>query len=212
MSKEESKRIVESIYPDYDQRYGQNWGWCSLDKAGCIIDCIDEIFSTVDDPTCVEIGVFGGKSVIPTVLELKRMKSGKLYAIDPWSNGEATKGYEDANYDFWSKVDMDKIYNIFITLLEENDCKEYVEIIRKPSDEAPHIFNIDFLYIDGQHTDQAIRDATKYATQVKLGGYCIADDIDWGEVSKVPSVLESMGFERQRWIDGAIMFKRTHMQ
>lgn len=209
MGMEESKHRIEEIYPDYDQRYGVNWGWCSLNKAGCIIDCINDIFQTENDPTCVEIGVFGGKSVIPVALELKRMNSGRLYAIDPWSNAEATKGYDGKDYDFWSQVDMSNIYDIFVNLLKENDCEEYVEIIREASDDAPHIFDIDFLYIDGQHTEQAIRDANKYGSQVKVGGYCIADDIGWGEVSKVPDFLKSMGFEEQRWIDGAIIFKRV---
>lgn len=211
MSKEQSKRAIEKIYPDFDSRYGE-WGWCSLDKAGCIIDCIDDIFTRVDDPICVEIGVYGGKSVIPVALELKRMNSGKLYAIDPWDNVEATKGYDGNNYEFWTKVNMPRIHEVFITLLEENDCSEYVEIIRKASDDAPVIYDIDFLYIDGQHTVQAIRDVEKYARQVKLGGYCIADDINWGDVSLVPDALKAIGFEEQRWIDGAIIFRRTSIK
>lgn len=209
MSKEDSKRLVEKIYPDFDQRYGHNWGWCSLDKAGCIIDCMDDVFTRVSDPVCVEIGVYGGKSIIPVALEMKRHGAGKIYAIDPWDNSEAVKGYEEKDYAFWSTVDMQGIYNIFITLLEENDCRDIVEIIRKPSDEAPHILDIDFLYIDGQHTVQAIRDAKKYASQVKIGGYCVADDINWGDVSLVPTFLKSMGFEEVRWIDGAMIFKRV---
>jgi hypothetical protein len=208
MSKEESKRLVEKIYPDVDNRYG-NWGWCSLDKAGCIIDCVDEIFNRVKNPICVEIGVYAGKSVIPVALELKRMDSGKLYAIDPWDNIEATKDYEDKDFEFWSKVDMNRIYEIFKTVLEENGCTKYVEIIKKPSDDAPVIHGIDFLYIDGQHTSQALRDAKKYASQVNVGGYCIVDDIDWGEVSLVPTLVKSMGFEEVRWIDGALIFKRV---
>jgi len=211
MSKEESKRLIEKIYPDFDNRFGE-WGWCSLNKAGCIIDCIDDIFTRSSDPVCVEIGVYGGKSVIPAVLELKRMNAGKFYAIDPWDNGEATKGYNDKDYEFWSNVNMPWIYDVFITVLKENDCEKYVEIIRKPSDDAPVIFDIDFLYIDGQHTIQATRDVNKYARQVKLGGYCIADDINWGDVSLVPNVLKEIGFEEQRWIDGAIIFKRTSIK
>jgi hypothetical protein len=209
---EDTKRKIEEIYATYDLKYGTNWGWCSLNKAGCIIDCINDICSRVEQPVCVEIGVYGGKSVIPAVLELKRLNKGKFYAIDPWDNIEATKGYEGEHYNFWFNVDLNNIYNLFLNLLNENDCQEYVEIIRKPSDDAPEIFDIDFLYIDGQHTDQAIRDVYKYASKVKLNGYCIVDDINrdvWGEVStKTPDILESMGFGPQKYIDDAIIFKR----
>jgi len=209
---DDTKRKIENIYADYDLRYGENWGWCSLNKAGCIIDCINEICADTKDPICVEVGVYGGKSVIPVVLELKRLQKGKLYAIDPWDNIEATKGYFGEHYNFWFNVDLNNIYNLFLNLLNENNCSDYVEIIRKPSDEAPEIDNINFLYIDGQHTEQAIRDVHKYASKVLLNGYCVVDDINrdvWGEVStQTPSILEGMGFVAQKFIDDAIIFKR----
>lgn len=213
---EDTKRKIEQIYADYDLKYGTNWGWCSLNKAGCIIDCINDICSKTSDPTCVEVGVYGGKSVIPAVLELKRLKKGKFYAIDPWDNVEATKGYFGEHYNFWFNVDLNNIYNIFVNLLDENDCADYVEIIRQPSDEAPEIHDIDFLYIDGQHTEQAIRDVYKYASKVRLNGYCVVDDINqevWGEVStKTPEILEEMGFGPQKYIDDAIIFKRMRIK
>jgi len=209
---EDTKRKIETIYADYDLRYGVNWGWCSLNKAGCIIDCINEICSNTKDPVCVEVGVYGGKSVIPVVLELKRLKKGKLYAIDPWDNIEATKGYVGEHYNFWCNVDLNSIYYVFINLLLENECQDLVEIIRKPSDDAPEISDINFLYIDGQHTEQAIRDVHKYASKIVLNGYCVVDDINkevWGEVStQTPSILEGMGFVAQKFIDDAIIFKR----
>jgi hypothetical protein len=212
----DTKRKIETIYADYDIRYGSNWGWCSLNKAGCIIDCINEICLTTQDPVCVEIGVYGGKSVIPVVLELQRLQKGKMYAIDPWDNIEATKGYDGEHYNFWSSVDLNNIYSLFTNLLLENKCQDLVEIIMKPSDDAPEIDNINFLYIDGQHTEQAIRDVHKYASKVLVNGYCVVDDINrdvWGEVStQTPAILESMGFQAQRSIDDAIIFKRISVQ
>lgn len=217
MSKEDSKNAIIKIYSDYDVRFG-TWGWCSLDKAGTMIDFVDEIFTRVADPVCVEIGVYAGKSAIPVALELKRNKSGKLYAIDPWDNFEASKGYTKEHYQFWNTVNLKWARDIFYTALEETGCKEYVEIIEKPSDDAPQISNIDLLYIDGQHTDQAIRDAIKYATQVKIDGYCFVDDLDpspesdWKEVNVVPEVLKSIGFEEIRWVDKALIFKRNSIR
>jgi predicted O-methyltransferase YrrM len=210
MSKEISKREVERIYQEYNDRYGI-WGWCSLNKAGIIIDYMEDVFSRVDNPVCVEIGIYGGMSALPVLLDMKRLKTGKFYAIDPWSNEEATKGYEEKHYDYWNNIDLNHVYNIFDTMLKETGTEEYVEIIKKPSDEAPKIYSIDFLYIDGQHTDQAIRDANKYASQVKQDGYCIVDDVEWGEVSQVPDAMVKMGFEALFRIDEAVIFKRKFM-
>jgi hypothetical protein len=212
-TKDHTKRMIEILYAEYDNRYGTNWGWCSLNKAGCIIDCINDLYTSSKKLTCVEIGVYGGKSVLPVVLELKRLKLGVMHAIDPWDNIEATKGYTDNHYDFWKSVDLENIYNIFNYIIKENDCEQYVKIYRTTSDEAPIIDDIDFLYIDGQHTDQALKDAEKYANNVNIGGYCIADDIvHWwadGAIEKLPSLLENMGFEICKKVDMAIIFKRV---
>jgi len=210
---DQSKRKIEFLYKDYDIKYGTNWGWCSINKAGCIIDYMEEISKTSEFPICVEIGIYAGKSAIVTANELKRHGKGKLYAIDPWDTIEATKGYNGEHFNFWNSINLSDIYNIFINLVKEMKCEDYVEIIKKPSDEAPEIGNIDFLYIDGQHTDQAIRDVNKYAKNIKLNGYCMVDDINqnvWGEVStKTPELLIAMGFIQVNTIDDAVVFKRV---
>ena len=63
------------------------------------------------------------------------------------------------------------------------------------SDDAPE-FGIDYLYIDGQHTKQAFKDADKYATKVRPGGYCFVDDIDWTILSEenLPGYIVDLGF------------------
>ena len=87
---EDSKTRVLDVYKDNDGRFGE-WGWCSNDKAGCIIDIVSEICNDTENPVCVEIGVYGGKSVIPVALELKR-HVGTIHAIDPWTIEEAAWG------------------------------------------------------------------------------------------------------------------------
>ena len=212
MSKDLTKTLVTNIYKHYDNVYGPNWGWCSLNKAGCIIDTIDEICQTIDNPVCVEIGVYGGKSVIPAALELKRHGKGKLYGIDPWDNHEAVKGYADKDYEFWSHTDLNKHYNIFIEMIKKYECEDYVEVIKKPSDDAPLIKDIDYLYIDGQHTVQSFRDADKYGSEVKLNGYCYADDLNWKGTQGLPEKLYSMGFELIHRVDYAGIFKRIDIK
>ncbi len=206
-TKNDTKVQVQKLYAEYDSKYG-NWGWSTLDKAGCLIDYVDELCQDFPNPVCVEIGVYGGKSTLPMALELKRHARGKLYAIDPWSNEEATKGYDGPNYDYWSTIDLNHIRGIYDTVLDSSKLRDYVTTIADTSDNAPTIENINLLYIDGQHTDQAIRDANKYASQVVIGGYCIVDDVTWGDVARVPDVLESMGFVYVHSVDTAAVFKK----
>lgn len=206
-SKHDTKVKIEKIYPEYDEKYGV-WGWCSLDKAGCLIDYVSDICKKNENPICVEIGVYGGKSVLPVALELQRNQKGKIYGIDPWSNQEATVGYDNVNFDFWNNINLEHYYNIFVNSITEFNLEKYVEIIRSTSDDAPMIKNIDLLYIDGQHTIQALKDAKKYATQIKIGGYCVVDDVNWGEVGEVPNYLKSIGFEYIGFVDVAQVLKR----
>lgn len=209
-TKDLTKDQIIKIYSDYDHRYG-SWGWCSLDKAGYLIDCVDNICKEKDNPVCLEIGVYGGKSILPVALELKRHNKGLVYAIDPWSNEEAIVGYENEHLNFWKNVDLEKYYNIFINSIQEFNLSNRIKVIRSSSDDAPDIKNIDILYIDGQHTVQALKDTKKYASQINLGGYCLVDDVNWGEVRKVPDLLIDMGFQLIRYVDCAQVFKRTNI-
>lgn len=216
--KNDTKNRIIETYNDYNNRYGM-WGFCSLDKAGLIIDYIDDLCNTrkVDpdksqpkkSPVCVEIGVFGGMSVLPAAMELQRHGRGIVYAIDPWSNDEATKGYDGKDLDWWSKIDLEKYMNIHLDSVKEFELDEYVETIRSTSDDARTFEKIDFLYIDGQHTEQAIKDAMKYATKVTPGGYVIIDDIDWGEVKKLPKVIEELGFKWINSVGTAYMYQKV---
>jgi hypothetical protein len=210
-TKQDSKETVIEAYRKYDSQFV--WGWCTLDKAGSFIDYVDEICNRVDNPVCVEIGIYGGKSALPVALELKRHNKGKLYAIDPWKNDEAVKGYEESNdhFEYWNNIDLQFIYQFFLNLLKEYELEDFVEIWPVASDDTPIIENIDFLYIDGQHTDQAHRDVMKFASRVKLNGYCVADDVAWGEVSKVPAMLEALGFMMIHQLDSAFVFRRTNI-
>lgn len=206
-SKNQTKQKIEKIYPEYDARYGV-WGWVSLNKAGCLIDYVDEICKNVEDPVCVEIGIFAGKSVLPVSLELKRNYRGKVYAIDPWTNEEATRGYDGPHYEYWSQINLQEKFQIFTTMINEFELNDYIEIIKEPSDTAPDIDNINLLHIDGQHTDQALRDVKKYASKIVLNGYCVVDDVEWGEVGNVPNLLEKMGFIHVHSVDGTVIFKK----
>jgi hypothetical protein len=201
---------VVNTYEDYDQRV--HWGWASLNKSGYFIDCVEEICTRVDNPVCVEIGVYAGKSLLPIAMSLQRNKKGIVYGIDPWTNEEAIKGYSGPNENYWGSIDLKEKYEFFQNLISEFDLSKYVITVVDASDNVPEIKNIDFLHIDGQHTEQAVRDAKKFASQITLNGYCFVDDITWGEVADVPYLLKDMGFVEVHRVDTGVMYKRNQIK
>lgn len=204
----DTKNDIIKLYTENDLAYGQ-WGWCSLNKAGCLVDSVNDICQRVDNPVCVEIGVYGGKSIFPVAMELKRHGKGIVHAIDPWSNQAATIDYDGTHLQYWSQVDLNKIYDIFIKTIGKTETENYINVIKSTSDDAPEFDEIDLVYIDGQHTAQSFKDVDKYASKVKIGGYCYIDDYNWGEVKGLPYYLESLGFYRVHTVDVALIYKRA---
>ena len=189
------------------------WGFCSPEKAAQIQKYIKDICHTHDNPVCVEIGVFGGMSCIPVLIELHRAEKGILHAIDPWDNVEATVGYNDAHYDWWKNVDLNKVYNIFKNIISKYNFTKFVNIVKLPSNDAPKIDNINYLYIDGQHTEQAFKDIDKYATNIVEDGILILDDIGKDSFSMVmkdlPEYAIQLGFKKIDEVGDAFVFKKT---
>jgi len=170
-------------------------GWCSLEKATKLINCIADIKPDL----CVEIGVFGGSSFIPQALAIKENGKGEIVGIDPWSNESALEEMQDkANVDWWSKLDIDYVYRHFLANLEKFDIKGVSKIIK---DKAENVYNqfedgsIDLLHIDGNHSEPlAYKDATLYLSKVKIGGYIFFDDIHWSEVDSHVTTRKAINF------------------
>lgn len=203
------KQKIKSIYKEFDSQFGV-WGWCPQTKSDAIIDCVMEICQEQENPVCVEIGVYGGKSFLPFGLALKELKKGIVYGIDPWLNEEALVGYDHpAHQEFWGNINLEHMYNICLSGINNLNINDYVSILRTTSDDAEEIKNISVLHIDGQHTDQLIRDINKYATNVIDGGYCFLDDVGWSEetLKSIP-LIESLGFEKVTDIFGCMLYKK----
>jgi hypothetical protein len=210
---EEILKQVEKIYQEYDQKYNL-WGWCSLEKAQEIIKCILELSEEQEELNCLEVGVFGGKSLIPFSLTLKFLSRGTVYGIDPWNTQDALTGYDHPSHQqFWGTVDLENMLNVCCNAIEDLSVYEYTKLIRSTSDDAPAIENLSVIHIDGQHTVQVLKDINKYASKVVLNGYCFIDDVDWSEDTKKSiKLIESYGFEMVKNVDASILFKRVRVE
>lgn len=166
-------------------------GWCSREKATNMMDLIYE----VEPDLCVEVGVFGGSSIYPTASALKFLNKGQVYAIDPWENMFCLEGYEadNPNYQWWSQIDLNKIYLGFLNLLHHFELTPYCTVLRMTGLEALEQFSdesIDILHIDGNHTEQsALSDVEHYFPKVKKGGYIWLDDTNWPTVDRAKEFL-----------------------
>jgi hypothetical protein len=154
-------------------------GWCSEKKAGVLIDLVLK----TQPETILEIGVYGGKSLVPMACAVKENKRGKVYGIDPWEPDASLEDmHNDANRDYWGKLNYNKILGGLIQKIATFDLKNQIELIRNTSANAPIIYNIDVLHIDGNHSDATSWvDVTKWVPFVRSGGWIIFDDMTWYE-------------------------------
>ncbi len=162
-------------------------GWCSKNKASVLIDLI----FMLKPQTIVEIGVWGGKSLIPMAYALKANQRGKAFGIDPWDSAESAEGMDSVNYDWWSSIDHERILRGLQIKIIEFALEEQIILLKTTSERAPFIPDIDMLHIDGNHSEKASWiDVNKWVPLVRKGGLIIFDDITWGTNTKAVRWLD----------------------
>jgi len=169
-------------------------GWCSEDKASKIASLI----INEKPKLCVEIGVFGGASLIPQAMALKFNKKGIIYGIDPWANTSALEEMVDEKHkEWWNKIDLEYIYEHCKKNVSDNKLNDYCVLIRDKSENVVNQFqdnSIDLLHIDGNHSEAvSYTDSTLYLPKVKSGGIILFDDIWWTE-NDMPTTRKAVVF------------------
>lgn len=148
-------------------------GWCTQPKAANLINLI----SFLSPQTVVEIGVFGGKSLVPMAYALRAQGFGKAYGIDPWDSAESAKGLKGADLDWWMGLDMEEVLEGLTRKINEWDLRRYITLLRSTSQEAELIDNIDILNIDGNHSENCtFLDVVKWVPCVRKGGAIILNE------------------------------------
>lgn len=153
-------------------------GWCTVEKA---LEMAGLILESKPAVVC-ELGVFGGRSLIPLAMALKENEFGVAYGVDPWRTEVAMRGNtEQADKDWWRDVDLHAIHKECVKSVWEYGLDEYCCLIRSTSMMARPLFSkIDWLHIDSNHsTETSLYEVHAYVPIVSTGGYVVADDIDW---------------------------------
>ena len=166
-------------------------GWCMLDKA-------EHLALLVQDATpskIVEIGVYGGRSLIPMALAAKTY-GGTVYGIDPWSNEACLEGTQDpANAEWWAKLDIEMIYQCAVEAVNAFGVADVVRLMRMRDEEALGYFGdeeIGLLHVDGNHSNEVSRRyVEQWGPKIEPGGYLVMDDIDWPSQAETVKLIES---------------------
>lgn len=123
-----------------------------------------------------EIGVYTGAHA-DLIFRLTQPKV--LHLIDPWKplKGEIYKGWGSARR---TQEEHDKLYMRTLMIMDEAIKQSRAVIYRMTSSEAVEIFRdeyFDWIFIDGDHTYQAVKDdLNNYYPKIKWGGYICGHD------------------------------------
>lgn len=178
---------IDSILPSLP-------GWCTPHKGRTMAG-----FILAEKPvTCVELGVFGGRSLVAMALALKSNGVGKAYGVDPYIAAASLEGKNDpANDEWWSHLDYEGIYQAAVGGIRRAEVEGFAEIIRARSqDVADKWAQIDLLHQDSNHSEEvSCAEVEIFAPKLKSGGLWIMDDVDWETTRKALGTLVSRGFD-----------------
>lgn len=190
---------IETVLPKME-------GWCSPEKAACIVRLVKEKNAKM----FMEIGVFGGRSLFAAALALPA--AGVAIGIDPWCKSDSAKGFSDANLEWWQNLDHDQIYNECRRLQAALDLESNCYLVRANSEQAFAMVSrfcpIDILHIDGNHSEESsCFDVENYVPLVPVGGSIIFDDCDWPSTKLAITKLETMA-EKVSQVGNCLFFTR----
>jgi predicted O-methyltransferase YrrM len=177
--KSENIDFSSKVHSQAFQWMAQLEGWCSDLKATTLMDLVLKTKPNV----IVEIGVWGGKSLVPMACALKANGKGKIFGIDPWTNiASIEEVMEEANKNFWGQADHEWILRSLMQKIDQFNLREQIILIKSTSEDAAEIAGIDILHIDGNHSEKtSYFDVTKWVPLMNSGGWIIFDDMTWCE-------------------------------
>jgi len=145
-------------------------GWLTKNEALALYMIANKL---PQKATVVEIGSWQGKS---TYCIAKGLKSGNIYAIDPFN---ADAGLDIDSADTYVKQKGDKsLLGIFCDNMRKYNVEKKV-IVKEgySNDFFSHFTKIDFLFIDGDHSIEGCKnDYQLYANKIVKGGFIAFHD------------------------------------
>jgi predicted O-methyltransferase YrrM len=186
--------------------------WPSLEKCQGMANLV----IAMRPKAILEIGVCTGDSLIPMCLALKHLGTGKAFAVDPWDVAASVQGQPPDHEQWWKKAPHEQALDRFQSRLVAHGLVEICGVLRRRSDDVdPETLGpLGIVHIDGNHSDQAIRDVKRFAPKIEVGGWLILDDLDWpgGGVQRAYSVAGGLGFFETYRLGSGVVMQRQAMR
>ena len=168
-------------------------GWCTPDKGRRMAEL------AYGAHVCVELGVFGGRSLVATALALQDQGYGMVVGVDPYTKDAALEGSNSpANDQWWASVDLEKIFEGACQTVERLNLIPYVRIERARSEQIVSKFRdgiVCYLHQDGNHSAEvSCQEVLHWAPKIKKGGLWLFDDAGWETLQPAQGLLTDKGF------------------
>ena len=165
-------------------------GWCTIEKATKLYDIVIESNSQLT----IELGVFGGRSLLPLAFAHKHKDSGVVIGVDAWNKFASLEGTNDpANNEWWEKIDYNEIYDGCAKAIQDNHLYNWCSIIRMKSEQFAILCpdnSVDVIHADSNHSEEiTTKEVQLFLPKLKPGGIWIADDTGWPTLQKAISML-----------------------
>ncbi|MGC4001662.1 MAG: class I SAM-dependent methyltransferase [Pirellulales bacterium] len=157
-------------------------GWCTPLKAQ---ESARSIY-LAQPKLYVEVGVYGGRSLLPVAVALKHLGQGVAYGIEAWSGEVAVETPTSPEYDaHWGAYDFARVKQACLRHMIRYRVLNQVKLLECRSREGIALLagRIDMIHIDGSHSEyQALEDVRLAFDALAPRGYLWMDDIAWGSV------------------------------
>jgi len=171
-------------------------GWCTPEKGKRIA----HLARDVNPRLCVELGVFGGRSLVALAMGMAMNGAGRVHGVDPFTKSAAMEGTNDkANDVWWSKINYDDVRRHALRAVEVNGLQPFVTFVRERSQDVVDRYedgSIDILHQDSNHSAEvSTGEVRTWMPKLRLGGFWIFDDIDWETTRNAQQLLLDSGFQ-----------------
>jgi predicted O-methyltransferase YrrM len=175
-------------------------GWCTPEKADWLYDHVREQATALNRPlSCLEVGVFAGRSLLAIAFALRDEGRGFVLGIDPYTKDAALTGMtgKDANtkahVEWWGKLDLNIFHRQCEDALDWHKLRHFCAVAKSPSECCAHLIadgSVDILHLDGNH-HESVRDVNLWLPKLRTGGTWIMDDTDWPEVQPARQIVQA---------------------
>jgi predicted O-methyltransferase YrrM len=185
-------------------------GWCTDQKARRLV----ELIAKEKPKTCVELGVFGGRSLLPIALALQFNGYGYVVGYDPYTKEAALEHMkEPENIMYWTRMPYAEIHRIAAKALETEGVSTFgrIEVAKSASVVGNYEDNsIDFMHQDSNHSEEiSTAEVRAWLPKVKQGGLWVFDDTDWITTQTAQFLLREAGCVKEEDHRHWAVFRKT---